>query len=457
MASRFAASNPSFVPRSARPCRSHAAASTTIAAASPAAAAAAAGTSHAVAVAVPDVGVIRRAPAAASRPPLAGVWRDIQGADDWADLVAPLDSLLREEIVRYGELVAACYRAFDLDPASKRYLNCKYGKRSLLREVGMAGAGYEITKYVYATPDIAIPTQTGTCCSRWIGYVAVSDETTTRRLGRRDILVSFRGTVTNTEWIANFMSSLSPARLDPHDPRPHVKVESGFLSLYTSDDSSSKFSSGSCREQLLSEVTRLIGEHKDEGLSVTLAGHSMGSSLGMLFGYDLAELGLNRDGAGRAVPVTVFSFGGPRVGNAGFKERCEELGVKVLRVVNVNDPVTKLPGVFFNEGFRELAEKYELPWRSSCYAHVGVELALDLFKMQNPVHVHDMETYMGLLKRPNVEQVKKKKTTTTKERINEGADIASMARRFLIEQSFEAWRWQDAAMQVGNLVQSLGI
>ncbi|URE06399.1 Lipase (class 3) [Musa troglodytarum] len=400
------------------------------------------------AVAAPSVGIKQYTAVAAapSRPALASMWREIQGADDWEDLVEPLNPLLRDEIVRYGELVVACYKAFDLDPASRRYLNCKYGKRSMLREVGMVDSGYEITKYVYATPDISIPTQSGTCCSRWIGYVAVPSDEAVRRLGRRDILVSFRGTVTNTEWIANFMSSLTQARLDPHDPRPDVKVESGFLSLYTSDDSSSKFSSGSCREQLLSEVSRLIHKYKDEELSITLAGHSMGSSLALLLGYDLAELGLNRDGLRREVPITVYSFGGPRVGNSGFKDRCEELGVKVLRVVNVNDPVTKLPGVFLNENFKMLAERYELPWSSSCYAHVGVELALDFFKMENPVCVHDLDAYIGLLKYPKVAQVKKN-----------GADLLSKARRFLSEQSFDAWRWQDAAMQVGNLVQSLRI
>ncbi|XP_008783953.2 galactolipase DONGLE, chloroplastic-like [Phoenix dactylifera] len=387
------------------------------------------------------------ATAVGAKPPLASVWREIQGSDDWEDLVEPLNPLLRQEIVRYGEFVAACYKAFDLDPSSKRYLNCKYGKRSMLREVGMESSGYEVTKYVYATPDIDIPTQGGTCRSRWVGYVAVSKDEEVRRLGRRDILVSFRGTVTNTEWIANLKCSLTPARLDPHEPRPDVKVESGFLSLYTSDESSCKFSSGSCREQLLSEVSRIINKYKDEELSITLAGHSMGSSLALLLGYDLAELGLNRDGSNRDVPITVYSFAGPRVGNSGFKERCEELGVKVLRVVNVNDPVTKLPGVFLNENSQVLAGRYKLPWSCSCYAHVGVELALDFFKMKNPACVHDIDAYIGLLKCPKMAaQVKM-----------DGANLLDQAKEFLNLQKIDAWRWQDVAWHVGDLVQSLGI
>ncbi|PKU77674.1 galactolipase DONGLE, chloroplastic-like [Dendrobium catenatum] len=330
-------------------------------------------------------------------------WRDIQGRNNWEHLIQPLHPLLGREIVRYAELVNACYKAFDLDPTSKRYLNCKHGKSTMLCDVGMPSAGYKITKYIYATPDITIPSQFGTRGSRWIGYVAVSADDASSRLGRRDILVSFRGTVTNMEWITNLMSCLTPARLDPHNPRPDVKVESGFLSLYTSDDSTCRFNSGSCRQQLLSEISRIVSKYKDEKeVSITLAGHSMGSSLALLLGYDIAELGLNNTKSGREVPITVYSYGGPRVGNWGFRTRCEELGVKVLRVVNVNDPVTKMPGVFFNE-------KLELPWISSCscYAHVGVELALDFFKMKNPACVHDLNAYIGWLKCANRKKAKK--------------------------------------------------
>ncbi|KAA8527318.1 hypothetical protein F0562_034585 [Nyssa sinensis] len=376
---------------------------------------------------------------------LSRVWRGVHGSDNWEDLVEPLDPLLRHEIIRYGEFVAACYKAFDLDTNSKRYLNCKYGKKSMLREVGLGDSGYEVTKYIYATPDINIPIQNGTCCGRWIGYVSVSSDDEVRRLGRRDILITFRGTVTNPEWIANLMSSLTPARLDPHHPRPEVKVEAGFLSLYTSDESDHcKFGLGSCREQLLSEVSRLINKYRGEDVSITLAGHSMGSSLALLLAYDIAELGLNRDDSNQEIPVAVFSFGGPRVGNAGFKERCEELGVKVLRIVNVNDPITKLPGVFFNENFRVLGGRYEFPWSCSCYAHVGVELALDFFNMQNPSCVHDLETYISLLKYPKRVQIQ-----------TEGMDFLNRAKEFLLSaQNLNTLPWKNAASNVVNLVQS---
>ncbi|XVF65518.1 hypothetical protein PTKIN_Ptkin09bG0255700 [Pterospermum kingtungense] len=386
---------------------------------------------------------------------LSHFWREVQGSNDWENLVEPLHPLLRKEIIRYGEFVAACYKAFDLDSNSKRYLNCKYGKKSMLKEVGMENSGYHVTKYIYATPDVNIPIQNGASCGRWIGYVAVSSDDAVKRLGRRDVMITFRGTVTNHEWVANFMSSLTPARLDPHNPRPEVKVESGFLSLYTSNETNSKFGLESCREQLLSEVSRLLNEYKGEQLSITLAGHSMGSALAHLLAYDIAELGLNKsDNAYQGqIPVTVFSFGGPRVGNSGFKQRCEELGVKVLRIANVNDPITKLPGVLFNENFRVLGGRYEFPWSCSCYAHVGVELVLDFFNVQNPSCVHDLETYISLLKWP-----KTSSSSSSSVQIQEvvGVDFLSRAREFLLSaQNLNInLLWKDAAINMVNLVQS---
>lgn len=328
---------------------------------------------------------------------LSEAWREVHGSNNWEGLMDPLNPLLRLEIIRYGEFVTACYKAFDLDPNSNRYLHCKYGKASMLREVGLSGSGYQVTKYIYAAtdlPDIGISFSGGGDgdVARWIGYVAMcTDEEEVKRLGRRDVLVTFRGTVTHSEWIANLMSSLTPANLNPFEPRDDVKVQAGFLNLYTSaNKNESRLGLGSCRQQLLSEISRILNQYKGEELSITLAGHSMGSSLATLLAYDITELGMNGE-----IPVTVFSFAGPRVGNSGFKDRCEELGVRVLRVVNVNDPITKLPGVFFNENFRVFGME-----RFSCYVHVGVELLLDFFKVHDPSCVHDLESHINLLRCP---------------------------------------------------------
>ncbi|CAO1942672.1 unnamed protein product [Urochloa humidicola] len=404
----------------------------------------------------------RRVPARmrnAAAATVAGMWRQIQGCDDWDGLLEPgaVHPVLRAEVARYGDLVDACYKAFDLDSSSRRYLNCKYGRERMLAEVGLPGAGYEITRYVYAAPpDVSVPTMepsTSGTRGRWIGYVAVSTDEMTRRLGRRDVLVSFRGTVTPAEWAANLMSSLEPARFDPCDPRPEVKVESGFLSLYTSADKTCRFGgAGSCREQLLREVSRLVEScccgrdgRPGEEVSVTLAGHSMGSALALLFAYDLAELGLNR-----GAPVTVFSFGGPRVGNAAFKARCDALGVKALRVANVHDPITKLPGIFLNEATAGVLR----PWRGSCYTHVGVELPLDFISVADLAGVHDLGTYVALLKSGGEDKQAANAAAAASTR--DGGVLAKVM-EFVGRRRASPVPWQDAAMQMGGLVQTLGL
>ncbi|PKI38849.1 hypothetical protein CRG98_040749 [Punica granatum] len=255
------------------------------------------------------------------------------------------------------------------------------------REVGLGGLGYKVTKYIYATPDVNILIQNGdSCTGQWIGYVAVSTDEAVRRLGRRDVVITFRGTVTNPEWIANLM----------------------------------------------------------------------GSSLALLLAYDISELGLNRSNPvnptildDHRVPITVFSFGGPRVGNSTFKERCEELGIKVLRIVNINDPITKLPGVLFNENFRVLGGRYEFPWSCSCYAHVGIELALEFFNVQNPSCVHDLETYISLLKSPKTTEIQRA------ENIMPTVDLLQKVRDFLLSaQNFNNMLpWRNAAVNMTNLIQ----
>ena len=123
----------------------------------------------------------------------------------------------------------------------------------------------------------------------------------------------------------------------------------------------------------MSELARLVQKYKGEELSITLMGHSMGSALTILCAYDIAELELNHADhySGTRIPVAVYSFASRRMGNTAFRDRCKELGLWILHVVNVHDVVAKIPGVIINENFRVTSID---PWR---YAHVGVELALD--------------------------------------------------------------------------------
>lgn len=42
-------------------------------------------------------------------------WREIHGSNNWDGLLDPIDTVLRGELIRYGEFAQACYDAFDYD------------------------------------------------------------------------------------------------------------------------------------------------------------------------------------------------------------------------------------------------------------------------------------------------------------------------------------------------------
>eukprot|EP01018_Ginkgo_biloba_P035582 Gb_17417 [translate_table: standard] len=199
-------------------------------------------------------------------------------------------------------------------------------------------------------------------------------------------------------------SSSSP----PSSPLPSFFKNYQIATTYfiIAPEKDCRYSKKSARNQVLTEVKRLLEKYKGEELSITITGHSLGSALAMLSAYDIAEMGLNRSAAATdeeqsQIPITVFSFACPRVGNSAFKKRCEQLGLKFLRIVNVHDGVPKVPGVFFNEKFmfwKEMIDK--LPWS---YCHVGVELALDhthspFLKPTNDLSCfHNLEAHLHLV------------------------------------------------------------
>lgn len=346
------------------------------------------------------------------KPRVADNWRYIHGEDDWVGMLDPMDPLLRSELIRYGEMAQACYDAFDFDPFSKYCGSCRFDRKKFFHNLGTGESGYDVTRYIYATSNINLPNfckksrwpKVWSKNANWMGYIAVSNDETTKRLGRRDITIAWRGTVTRLEWIADLKDFLKPIS-DDKIPCPdlEVKVESGFVDLYTDKDESCKFCKLSAREQILAELKRLVDKYQnEEQMSITITGHSLGSALAILSAYDIAETGIHAKDDTSTIPISVFSFAGPRVGNVRFKERLDLLGVKVLRVVNVHDLVPKSPGLVFNESIPSMLMKLAegLPWS---YSHVGVELALDhknspfLKQDADPTCAHNLEAHLHLL------------------------------------------------------------
>ncbi|KAF3445588.1 hypothetical protein FNV43_RR10764 [Rhamnella rubrinervis] len=346
-------------------------------------------------------------------------WKEYQGIRNWEGLLDPLDENLRQEILRYGQFVDAAYKSFDFDPSSSSYATCKFPKSSLLERSGLPETGYRLTRNLRATSGIQLPrwiekapswvaTQ-----SSWIGYVAVcQDKEEIARLGRRDVVIAFRGTATCLEWLENLRANLThmpndePKEVGPEGFGP--MVESGFLSLYTSGSTISP----SLQQMVRQEIARLLQSHGDEPLSLTITGHSLGAALATLAAYDIKTT------FKRAPLVTVISFGGPRVGNRSFRCHLEKQGTKVLRIVNSDDLITKVPGfVIDDRGGEHVSRKQDfqmaagLPsWIQKCvkdtqwvYADVGRELRLSsrdspyLNGGFNVATCHELKTYLHLV------------------------------------------------------------
>lgn len=344
-------------------------------------------------------------------------WMEIQGSNNWEGLLDPLDQNLRSELLRYGQFVEAAYRCFDFDPSSPTYATCKYPRNSLLTRSGIEETGYRITKHLRATCGVHLPRWIDrapswmSTQSSWIGYVAVcQDKKEIARLGRRDVVISYRGTATCCEWLENLRATLT-ACMPPDDVATSVHlppctpmVQRGFFSLYTS--STDTFPS--LQDMVREEISRVLDLYGDEPLSITITGHSLGAALATLTAYDINSTFNN------APIVTVISFGGPRVGNRSFRRQLEKSGTKILRIVNSDDLITKVPGFVIDDydvANKQAVNVAALPsWLQKrvedthwLYADVGKELRLSsrdspFLNKVNVATCHDLSTYLHLVK-----------------------------------------------------------
>ncbi|KAK7859843.1 phospholipase a1-ibeta2 [Quercus suber] len=158
-------------------------------------------------------------------------------------------------------------------------------------------------------------------------------------------------------------------------------------------------------ESVVEEVRRLMDLYKGETLSITVTGHSLGAALALLVADEISTC------APDVPQVAVFSFGGPRVGNKAFANRINAKNVKVLRIVNSQDVITRVPGMFVSE---ELGQKlknskvagvFDMLDKNMplAYSHVGAELRVDtrmspfLKPNADVACCHDLEAYLHLV------------------------------------------------------------
>ncbi|XP_066368354.1 phospholipase A1-II 7-like [Miscanthus floridulus] len=291
-------------------------------------------------------------------------WRELQGDNSWKSLLDPLDMDLRKSIISYGELAEATYDGFNTERRSPHAGACMYGYSDLLASSGVAAAGhYEVTRFIYATsgqplPDafllrpLAALKDVWSRESNFMGYVAVATDEGAAALGRRDIVVAWRGTVQSLEWVNDLGFTPVPAAPvlgSKAAANPLAMVHMGFLSMYTSSHAGSKFNKTSARDQVFEEVRRLVELYKDEEMSITITGHSLGAAISILNAVDIVSNGVNVPGGSSSTnkppcPVTAIVFACPHVGDRFFRAAFQSFkDLKALHVKNAGDVVPMYP------------------------------------------------------------------------------------------------------------------
>ncbi|VAH11113.1 unnamed protein product [Triticum turgidum subsp. durum] len=223
-------------------------------------------------------------------------------------------------------MAQATYDAFNHERHSPHAGLSRFGRKRFFERVMLPGhaAAYRVTRFLYATSSAPAAPAAAFVRSRhprhrckesnWIGYVAVTTDAGKAVLGRRDVVVAWRGTIQALEWVDDLEFSMVHPKGILGDA--DAMVHRGWFSIYTSNDPASTHN----KESVLAEVRKLVDMYKDEEVSITVTGHSLGAALATLNAFDIVENGYNCT-VSATFPVTAFAFASPRVGGAGFKKR----------------------------------------------------------------------------------------------------------------------------------------
>lgn len=336
-------------------------------------------------------------------------WEELLGSKNWEGLLNPLNLGLRRLILRCGDFCQGTYDAFNNDENSKYAGSSRYGKKSFFEKVMLESASdYQVYCFLYATARIgmvkslflhSMSRESWDRESNWIGYIAVTTDEVSQALGRREIYVVWRGTTRSYEWIdvvgarpESAQQLLRPKTWDKkevdsssgsdsdEDDEKVPKVMKGWLTIYVSNDPNSSFTKLSARTQVLKKIEDLRNQYKNESLSITLTGHSLGASLAILAAFDLVENGVND------IPVSAIVFGSPQVGNKAFVERVDQYpNLNILHVRNKIDLIPRYPSSLLS------------------YKNTGIELEIDnrkspsLKDSRNPSDWHNLQAILHVV------------------------------------------------------------
>ena len=83
-----------------------------------------------------------------------------------------------------------------------------------------------------------------------MGYIAVATDEAKMLLGRRDIVIAWRGTEQPLEWLNDLQFIPVPVADLLRDPSDNAMVHGGFYSIYTSTNPKSSHNKSSVRDQV---------------------------------------------------------------------------------------------------------------------------------------------------------------------------------------------------------------
>ncbi|XP_030442368.2 phospholipase A1-IIgamma-like [Syzygium oleosum] len=297
-------------------------------------------------------------------------WTELSGETNWKDMLDPLDEDLRMYLIHYGERVQAIGDVYNGQTESEGYGLPLFPMDKLFSEVGLETANnpfrYEVTQYFYVLSKVLNyppedPDQS------WIGYVAVSTDEGTKNLGRRDILVAWRGTADLLESWADIQDDLVPAT-DIFQDDTDTKIHSGFYALYTKNYILNPYTKLSTRDQVLREVRKQVDYYasKNETISITVVGHSLGAALATINALDIVTNGYNvpTGHPEKACLVTAFPFASPKVGDENFRKKFLSFEkLRALRVTNAIDIVPFLPPIrYYHVGEQLMVDSRKSPY-----------------------------------------------------------------------------------------------
>jgi hypothetical protein len=164
----------------------------------------------------------------------------------------------------------------------------------------------------------------------------------------------FRGTIGVFDWIDDFEFRLVNFTDVPNGGR----TEDGFTQLY---NSLSVRIPGSTEQSSLKEQMAALGS----GLSLTVAGHSLGGALAILHAAVVAS-------SDPSIELELYTFAAPMVGNATFVATFEKLVPNSYRIYNKPDIVPTLPSAWLgyeqvNTGIQINSQLYPIKHSLECY------------------------------------------------------------------------------------------